>query len=563
MQTKGNQQITTGEVLNMVRWNSLTRAEQLQHTVRAIDDVKFFCSNEYFLNLKLYDKPGIDPDKGIGISQVQIIDEFFKKKVDTATNTTVSIYNELVLALGMRASKTFLASIISVYEAFGLLVHEDPASYWNLAKGSQIFIINAAKNEEQAKDTVFAQTKAKIDNSPWFQGQMYKERTNEFNFESKNIVIRSGSSNSDALVGKTAKLALFDEIDRFQSTDGKSSGWMTYTSLGKSTGTFGHEGKKVSLSSPLTMDGVILTLARRYSGVPEEKFDYGIYKNNGKLVVFYPTWMLNPTLTFEMLWEEYGQWDAASFWRDFGAKPSFATTQFYKNPDSIKYSHRKNLAEEFCDNPSNAKTFYWDYQPEMKWEYKLIGDPAQKDDAFAFAIVHLENGIPIVDAVWRLVPENGVELKPSEVKEMILSVTTRFAISEVLFDQDRFPEITESLNNRGVEVILHMADYITHRGLKSRILLDPPKVEVPFMEKLHEEFSNLLDIKGKQVEHPERKNSKGEKIGKDMVDVCANGVWLLVDSKNIKKDDKAPQMTFIMGMRPWTSAPGGKIRPPF
>ena len=40
-----------------------------------------------------------------------------------------------------------------------------------------------------------------------------------------------------------------------------------YSRLGKSVRSFGHEGKKVSLSSPLTSDGVIMSLARQYSGL--------------------------------------------------------------------------------------------------------------------------------------------------------------------------------------------------------------------------------------------------------------------------------------------------------
>ena len=515
-------------------WNSLSRDDQVKLELKASIDPIFFCENEYFLGQRLYREPA-------GTSQYDIIKTFFQKN-----DKGEAIYNELVLSVGMRASKTFLSSLITTYELFQLLLFDDPAGHFGLGRGSEIFLINAATNDDQAKDTIFAQTKAKIVNSPWFQAQSYKERTNEFKFDDKNVVVRSGGSNSDALVGKTAKLVLFDELDSFLSTQGKRSGQMVYSRLGKSVRSFGHEGKKVSLSSPLTSDGVIMSLAKQYSGLdPKKEFEYGIYKYKQKLVVYLPTWKMNPTLTYEMLWDEDGQFDPGTFWRDFGAKPTYGSDLFYKDPTAIKFAEIPNQAVHFCDNPDNAKSFFWDWEPDKKHDYKIAGDPAQKEDAFAFSIGHVENEKPIVDAMFRLVPENKIELKPSELKDVITGLHNMFGFNEMVIDQNRYPEITEELENRGVDVIIHNADYSTHRFLKSRIL--GGIAQIPHDDVLFKELTQLKDIRGIRVDHPDTRTGS-----KDLADAVANLGWLLIDSKNLKKVDKnKQQMTFVTGVRPW------------
>ena len=515
-------------------WNTLSRDDQVRLELKASVDPIFFCENEYFLGEKLYRTPK-------GTSQYDIIKEFFKK-----TPKGESVYNELVLSVGMRASKTYLSSLITTYELFQLLLFEDPAAHFGLSRGSEIFLINAATNDDQAKDTIFAQTKAKIDNSPWFQAQSYKERTNEFKFDNKSVVVRSGGSNSDALIGKTAKLVLFDELDSFLSTQGKRSGQMVYSRLGKSVRSFGHEGKKVSLSSPLTSDGVIMSLAKMYSGARISKdFEYGIYTKQQKMVVYLPTWKMNPTLTYEVLWNEDGQFDPGTFWRDFGAKPTYGTDLFYKDPTAIKFSDKPNLAVHFCDFPDNAKVFNWDWKPDEAHDYKIAGDPAQKEDAFAFAIGHVEDEKPIVDALFRLVPENKIELKPSEVKAVVVGLHEIFGFNEMVIDQNRYPEITEEMEQVGVDVILHQADYTTYRFMKSRLL--GGILQIPHDDVLLKELTQLKDIKGTRVDHPDVKGGS-----KDMADAVANLSWLLIDSKNLKKNEnRKSQMQFITGVSPW------------
>ena len=57
---------------------------------------------------------------------------------------------ELVLAVGRRSGKTFLAAAISAYETYKLLLKGSPQRYYGLPPGNQIGIVSVATDKEQA-----------------------------------------------------------------------------------------------------------------------------------------------------------------------------------------------------------------------------------------------------------------------------------------------------------------------------------------------------------------------------------------------------------------------------
>ena len=81
--------------------------------------------------------------------------------------------------------------------------------------------------------------------------------------------------------------------------------------------------------------------------------------------------------------------------------------------------------------------------------------------------------------------------------------------------------------------------------MKSRLL--GGILQIPHDDVLLKELTQLKDIKGTRVDHPDVKGGS-----KDMADAVANLSWLLIDSKNLKKIDKhKTQMQFITGVSPW------------
>ena len=113
-------------------------------------------------------------------------------------------YNDLVLVAGMRGGKTVLGGGIGLYEADEIAQFDDPARHFGLIPGQQIFVINVATSEVQARDTVFAAMEGLVDNSDYYQQLIKEEKFEkrsrmEMAYPDKNIIFRSGHSSSLSL----------------------------------------------------------------------------------------------------------------------------------------------------------------------------------------------------------------------------------------------------------------------------------------------------------------------------------------------------------------------------
>ena len=183
-------------------------------------------------------------------------------------------FNELHLVLGRRGTKTLMASIISAYEVYKLLVinNGDPHGFYGLPDDDEITVINVALSQQQA-GRLFGQIQARLRNAPFFKGRVSKETTSEIRlFTNKDlekrkrgtvlsvpgsIMILCGHSNPDTLRGYNAILILFDELAHYDE-GGKVTGKKFYDALKPSLSQFfGHgDGRLVEISSPNMMDGI-------------------------------------------------------------------------------------------------------------------------------------------------------------------------------------------------------------------------------------------------------------------------------------------------------------------
>lgn len=413
-------------------------------------------------------------------------------------------YNEMVVVAGMRSGKTTCVSIPATYEAFKLITLNTPCAHYGLPKGSEIFIINVATSAPQARDTVFAQIKARIDHSPWWQDIDLKERHNEFVIpvQDGKIIIRSEHSNSASLAGHTCKAVILDELARFKETGGKTSAEMVYTTLSRAVKTFGKEGIKISISSPLYVDDYIMQLYRiseKHSNMYARKL---------------ATWEMNPNITFEDLRDEFEK-NPETAWRDYGAMPSAALEVYFKDPDHIDLCAQQiipwdvdgRLHLSFTGNPN--------------FLYFLAGDPAFKNDSFGLALIHRENGRVKVDLTHRFAPDvdsEQREVDAKEVKRFILDLYQNRHFNIVVFVTDtwQFPETVQAIRNAGMEVKQNVVDKKEYDYLKELIythMIDLPKDPI-----LTGELKSLEITRGVKIGHP--------RLGsKDVSDAVANAVW--------------------------------------
>ena len=95
-------------------------------------------------------------------------------------------FQELVLVLGRRSGKSFLVSTIALYELYRLICMGHPQARYGLMEFDSIYLLNVARNEEQAKNAIFAKIKQTVLASPFFQPYIGKDTELEMRFFTEN-----------------------------------------------------------------------------------------------------------------------------------------------------------------------------------------------------------------------------------------------------------------------------------------------------------------------------------------------------------------------------------------
>lgn len=476
---------------------SSTLADMLRSDIKAMSDVIHFIEDPTLLNAGwLWPK------------QKEVLKEFYTKG---------KTYRDMILIWGMRAGKTVEASVISCYEAFKLINHGFPCRKYGFPIGTEIFIVNVATSDRQAKDTVFAHTKARITNSPWFQKQKFIEHHNEFIFPVKDgkVIIRSEHSNSASLAGKTVIVAIFDELARFKDTGGNSSAEPVYDTLSRSVRSFGNDGKRIIITSPMYMDDFAMRLYKQFN------------KNPRWLCRRWPTWEVNPTITFEDLEDEFAK-NPETAWRDYGATPSSSLEVYFKEPtriDAVVDTSRINPIDENKNTPAEQLA---SFEGQKGVYYTLAGDPALKNDAFGLCLLHTDqktNDI-VVDILHRFTAYNtretddesatAREINANFVKDFIFEINRKCSVSMFTTDTWMFPETIQAIRGQGIQV---EQNHVTKREYdKLKEMIYSARIRLPGYPVVVDELKTLEIARGQRIDHPKEGS-------KDVADALANAVW--------------------------------------
>jgi hypothetical protein len=469
----------------------------MRKVLQARDDPVFFCEDEYFLGLTLWPLEKDIIRRFIwGVPKEMKIEDWMTAKAEYLKNnnieefqkTYVQEYFDLVIEAGMNSGKTFLASCLGLQQAFELLTIDDPVHFYGAGAGTEFFILNVATSDEQAHDTVFAQEKGKIDNSPFFQWMKPRERYNEYNFEEKHVIVRCGGSNSSSLVGRAVKCALFDELARFQTTSGERGAYSVYNGLGRGTKKVPKlRAKRIAISSMLYEKDIIDSL---YEMSKRVKTMLG-YK--------YATWEMNPELTMEVLADEFEK-DAATAWRDYGNQPARDIQKYYGDTEIVEFNKDRS-SPLLSDN-----TFKDWFMGDAEYDYIMTGDPAIKFDSFGIALGHLNrDNVVVVDFIHKISPK--LEVDPAEVVYYIDVLKSRFNITKFIIDQWNYPETLKKIQEKGIEIVFNTVGLKEHDKLKEAWKLK--QIDCYDSPELFSELANLEIHQGKKIDHP-RKGSKDE-----------------------------------------------------
>ena len=301
-----------------------------------------------------------------------------------------NFFRDVVMILGRRSGKSFLSSLIAVYEAYKLIMMRDPKKHYVDKDGrelkGEIWIVNTAITEKQAKTIVFNNIKKMIYDCPMFYGRIGKETEDmmyiltdadiEKNKKIKesggkelygNIVIACGNSNSPALRGHDTIAVIYDEMAHYVETDGSASAEEVYTAIEPSCSTFYNwgDGRNIVISTPDLPTGFF--------------FDhFGSAKEIDTMLVFQvPTWDANPL------------YDRPSLQDKFDKNPDRAASEygaeFRRSGGNIWIPH------DIIDKAIRKRPG-WNIHNEGRpsINYYMHIDPAKNNDLWGVLIAHTE-----------------------------------------------------------------------------------------------------------------------------------------------------------------------------
>ena len=542
-------------------------------------DIITFCEHEYYLDqplhcvekfiLKIYYGLPLDNEnkvlnirsfpydsKGKSFTETEYA-RFLIEQNRTNLNSFDEVIKriELVLVCGRRSGKTFIASIITSYEAYKLIIKNNPQKYYKLPQGEEIRIINVASTTDQALVLAKA-TQNIILNSKWFKPYIHSKNQHEIRLRTKcdlalyNEKVKLRGKSIDAHVslrlmalpctargirGGSVIVGILDEIAHFIDNDGNRSGNQIYEALTPSVATFGLDGKILCLSSPYVKSGIFYDLYLDALGREGEEQD------TNKVMFKIPTWEMNEEITFGFLTSEKKR-NPESFDSEFGAEFASVISGYIKFPERI----------DECVVRETENMI-----PVGNYNHYIAVDPSSNGNGYALAMVHIEERIIIkiennktikekrnfvVLDKWKIWSLKDLEFEgqPYIDEEIILDyiegIAQRFRVAKIAYDQFESSSSVLKLRKSGIDAIKtpFSRPYNTKIYTNLRNIIYEGRLELFQNDLGIQELKCLQERKvGKRqivVEAPKQ----GEVITDDLADVLANSCSIANDYESGK-----------------------------
>lgn len=433
------------------------------------------------------------------------------------------LMKEMVLVWGRRSGKDFEISLIALYEAMRLIECPggDPYRIYELGDAAPFTILTIANNKEQA-GILFREIQSKLLASPYFRGRFYPEgitagkihlltpqddRDNEkfkqqgLSLKMGSVVIETGHSNSNGLVGKGCFVLMLDEAALYKRTGGSGSDEQIYGNLSPTILTYvrkenkrdkegkiieiikHYDGKIISISSPRGQDGVFFNKYEKSDSI------------SNMLMCRLPTWIVNPNHTEDGLRNEEQSMTDEKFRMEFGAEFSGTEGENFFPPE---YVNKCFHTHQFGVVPKDGD--HWG-KPGITYFAHL--DPAISSHNYALAVVHKHYFVNkeskkidfwiVLDhlKVWK--PEKGIPININKVDEYVIDLRRRFHLAMVSYDNWNSQSSIEKMRKNGIPAICtrfgkHYKIQIYDELYK---LVSEERLKLPYIKLLHDEMMHL------------------------------------------------------------------------
>lgn len=149
----------------------------------------------------------------------------------TVSPKLISKVRRAMFTGGIGIGKTTIASIVIPYMVHWVSCLRDPQDFFGLMPGTRIAFMLMSTSEPQAKEVLFGDIKARINNSVWFRNncQYDKDFKNQLRFP-KDVWVLPGNSQETTFEGYNILGGILDEGDSHKKTRDKDyadQGWDT------------------------------------------------------------------------------------------------------------------------------------------------------------------------------------------------------------------------------------------------------------------------------------------------------------------------------------------------
>lgn len=443
-------------------------------------------------------------------------------------------YEEFVLCCGIGWGKDFAASIVLSYRLYFLACLKRPQEYYGLSKGTNIHLMLMSINETHARDVLFGEVRARLDNSPWFRKRFpYNPKVLTSMIFPKNIWLIPGNSKDTSFVGYNIFTAIIDEGDDYTSTATRNDAVEGYNAIkDRIVSRFRGDGLMGVIGSPKTEDGFMMTKYKNEEGVPN------------RFCELVPTWdslLDTPMLcgrffTFRDMEipVEYRQRfvsDPERALRDLGARPAKAKEPFITLSEKIlgmfddapcfyDFKEDKKSFSKFNDNLKSENVDYYGHID--------LAVNRKNGDRLGFAFGHVigwkeiemqEKPIIRIDMACVITAPSGSEIIFSDFKALVYYLVEKgFNFRKLTLDSWNSVDMIQSFNGRSIPSALLSVDKTIEPYAEYKEAIYEDRLLCHNHDLLKQETERLELINGQKVDHPSG-------FSKDCADAVAGTVY--------------------------------------
>lgn len=541
--------------------------------------VREFLGPDY-LNL---DRPGKKP--GIRPKVSECLVEIFGEEVD---GFVISKVRRAMFTGSIGCGKTTFASVVIPYMVHWVKCLNDPQDFFGLIPGSRIAFMMMSTSENQAKEVLFGDIKARIEHSPWFKDPLNSaipdpKFTNQLRFEG-DIWVLPGSSKETSFEGYNILGGILDEGDSHKTTDDKDYAEEGYDTIHSRIAsrfidpeTEDHRGLLVAIGQMKAARGFMarkkLELERDPAAFVRsmsiwESIGWDRYTDDeGKRRSFWYDTRRKVIVPPDIVAEVVGTNDdmievPLAYYTDFDNNPVKALRDLAGIPPNVndpfismidrlddcseKWELRHGETSPVNDSPTNPLVAEW-FRCKNNSPHVVHLDIAYsaKGDAAGIAMGHVSHLVDdggeqkpyiVIDFVYRVKPVAGQELILADLRSVIYLLADRgFNIVATTMDGFQSKDTMQQLRSKGYKPQYLSVDRIKAPYEDLREAINERRIEFPkYMTLLKRGDARAVDIvrkelteltdTGRKIDHPHNGS-------KDIADGIAGVTYKLMGNR--------------------------------